>query len=215
MRALLQRWASEQGMLWTRDLAGTPEIMIMPRADVRFTEFGPEAAAQLALAMNLPGPEAVLQRFTSQRRCFGAYSGEQIVAYGWASVMAEHVGELERFFRFPTGEAYIWDCLTHPEYRGRRLYSALLTYMCNQLRDSGVRRAWIGASLGNQPSLQGFANAGFQPVITVRYARLIGLRYCWVARYRAAPIHLVSAARHIMAEEADRMIGPLIVRIEN
>jgi ribosomal protein S18 acetylase RimI-like enzyme len=163
--------------------------------------------------MGLPGATAAAGRFTGGRRCYAAWDGDRIAAYGWASRGSECVGELERAFHMAPDEAYIWDCVTLPEYRGRGLYSALLAYMFSELRDAGVRRIWIGASLDNQPSIKGFMNAGFRPAIKLVYGRLLALRCAWVIAYPDAPGPLVAAARRMIIAEDERMIGPLMVGI--
>jgi ribosomal protein S18 acetylase RimI-like enzyme len=120
---------------------------------VAYREARPEDAGPLAEAMGARDQTVVEQRFAGARRCFAAWDGSRVAAYGWASQGDEYVGELERTFRLQAGEAYIWDCATLPEYRGRRLYSALLDYMVAELRGAGAGRIWIGASLDNLPSI--------------------------------------------------------------
>jgi ribosomal protein S18 acetylase RimI-like enzyme len=164
--------------------------------------------------MGLPSSAEAAQRFNAGRHCYVAWDGDRIVAYGWASQGRECVGELERAFHMAPDEAYIWDCVTLPEYRGRGLYSALLSYTLAQLRDAGVRRTWIGASLDNQASIKGFMNAGFQPAIKLVYGRLLALRCAWVIGYPSAPGPLVAAAKRLIIAEDERMIGPLMLGIQ-
>jgi ribosomal protein S18 acetylase RimI-like enzyme len=111
----------------------------------------------------------------------------------------------------PDGEVYIWNCATLPEYRGQRLYSALLSYMLAQLRAEGVPRAWIGAALANRASVNGIVIAGFQPVIRVAYARLFNVHYMWVTRSPEAPRRLVAAARRIVITGREWTLGPLVL----
>ncbi|MFL5806383.1 MAG: GNAT family N-acetyltransferase, partial [Roseiflexaceae bacterium] len=184
-----------------------------PRIAVVFGEVRREAAGPLAAAMGLPDPEALQRRFDDGRRCFAAWDGVRIAAYGWASQGHESVGELERTFRMQPGEAYIWDCVTLPDYRGQGLYSALLGYMLAELRSVGVGRVWIGASLDNQPSIKGFVNAGFQPVIELTYVRVLGLRCSWMRRKPGAPASLVAAAHRMISADDERPLGPLLVGI--
>ena len=206
-------WAYERGTLWASEAAEPRGAPARPRIAVVFGEVRREAAGPLAAAMGLPDPEALQQRFDGGRRCFAAWDGGWIAAYGWASQGHESVGELERTFRMQPGEAYIWDCATLPDYRGQGVYSALLDYMLAELRGAGVGRIWIGASLDNQPSLKGFANAGFQPVIELTYLRVLGLRGGWMRRKLGAPANLVAAARRMMITDDEHAFGPLILGI--
>jgi ribosomal protein S18 acetylase RimI-like enzyme len=203
-------WAFERGTLWSIDAAEAARSLA-PRTAVVFRAAGTDAAEPLAAAMGLPSAADATRRFTGRRCCYAAWDGERIAAYGWASRGYECVGELERAFHMAPDEAYIWDCVTLPEYRGRGLYSALLAYMLAELRDTGARRTWIGASLDNQPSIKGFINAGFRPAIKLIYGRLLALHCAWVIAYPHAPGELVAAAQRMIIAEDERMIGPLMV----
>jgi len=198
---------SEHGTLWASD---APADLVEPRVAANFGELHPPDAEALAGAIGLPDAEALRRRFAGARRCYAAWVGGRIAGYGWASQGSECVGELERAFHMPAGEAYVWDCATLPDYRGRRLYSALLSHMLIDLRRAGVRRVWIGASIDNRPSIRGFATAGFQPILRVRYLRLANLRCCWATSYPEAPERLVAAARRMIAARHERALGPLI-----
>ena len=205
-------WAFERGTLWATDAATTPHPQ-PPRSTVTFGPAGPEAAESLAVAMGLPTSTEAAQRFTGRRRCYVAWDGDRVVAYGWVSQGSECVGELERAFHMAPDEAYIWDCVTLPEYRGRGLYSALLSYILAELHKVGVRRTWIGASLDNQASIKGFMKAGFQPAIKLFYGRLLALRCAWAIGYPGTPDSLVAAAKRLIIAEDEQMIGPLMVGI--
>ncbi len=206
-------WAFERGTLWAVDLAGEGQApaLVSARAAAVFGEAHRETAAPLAAAMGLPDPDPVLRRFANGRRCFAAWIEDRIAAYGWVSQATECIGELERKIQLLAGEAYIWDCATLPPYRRQRLYSALLGHVLTQLRGEGVRRVWIGTSLHNQPSLRGFANAGFQPVVTLAYARLFNLRCIWMIGHRGAPGHLVAAARRALTADHERVWGSAVI----
>src|SRR5262249_30824620 len=146
-------------------------------------------------------------------RCFAARVEGTIAAYGWVSWGTERIGELERSLRLQPDEAYIWDCATLPPYRRRGLYTALLRYTATSLRDQGVRRVWIGASLGNRPSIQGFAAAGFQPAIRLTYIRVLLARVVWVSDERGAPPGFAAAARRALVESRDALAPPTMASV--
>ncbi|HEX8034728.1 MAG TPA: GNAT family N-acetyltransferase [Ktedonobacterales bacterium] len=190
-------WAYEHGTLWTMVLDGAAPV---PAAapSVTFGEVPPEAAESLTTAM---GPEQLPElrrRFAAGRRCFVARVAGDIVAYGWVSQGVEHIGELERTLHMRPDEAYIWDCATLPAYRRKGLYTALLGYIAATLQGEGVCRLWIGTSLQNRPSLQGMAAAGFQPVITVLFVRILTLSHLWVSGEATAPPAHVAAAQQAL-----------------
>lgn len=193
------RWsdlvAYERGTMWAIEPAGDVFVTVLPLAAATFDEARRDRAEEVAAAMGLDDAEAVIQRLDAGRRCFVARVDGAVAAYGWVSQGEERIGELERAFHLAAGEAYIWDCATLPAYRQRGLYGALLSYMVARLREDGVRLIWIGASLGNQPSVRGFASAGFQPVITLTYLRLMGISRVRIHADPAAPPGLAADAR--------------------
>lgn len=204
-----QQWrASERGILFAMD--GEP-YRVSPRIEAEFKEVRREGAGPLAAAMNLPETHAVLTRLGTGRRCFAAWIEGKIAAYGWVSRTAECIGEQEREIHMLPHEAYIWDCATRPEYRGRRLYSALLVHIVAVLREEGVRCVWIGTALTNEPSLRGFVNAGFRPVLTLSYARFFNLYVVLEAAHPAAGHALVAAARRAVTMNYEWAWGPLVL----
>jgi GNAT superfamily N-acetyltransferase len=193
-------WAYEHGVLWALDLESAPPALARPRAPAIFAE-ATSATGALATAMGLSGPDEIQRRFAAGSRCFVGRIGAAFAAYGWVSEGEERIGELERSLRMQAGEAYIWDCLTLEPYRRQGLYSALLVYIVATLRREGVHRLWIGTALQNRPSLKGFANAGFQPVVTIRYIRLLGMSRSWLVDVAGAPPDLVTDARRSLASD--------------
>jgi hypothetical protein len=168
---------------------------VEPHLAATFGEVRLDAAPVLAGAMGLASPEPVRRRFASGRRCFVAWVAGVIASYGWVSQGAECIGELERPIHMLEGEAYIWDCATLQPYRRRHLYSALLGHVVTVLRNEGLQRLWIGASLGNQPSVQGFAAARFQPAAKFTYVRLLTAHRLCMEGYPTASPSLIAAAR--------------------
>jgi ribosomal protein S18 acetylase RimI-like enzyme len=158
--------AQPVGRMWMIDLAGSWPTL-QPAIPATFDRVGSETADALAAAMGLSGTGEVRRRLDSGRRCYGAWVGGELAAYGWVSFNEEGIGSLELTVRLLPGEAYIWDCATLPAFRRHSLYSALLTHILSALRDEGLRRAWIGADLANAPSQAGIARAGFLDVVDV------------------------------------------------
>jgi ribosomal protein S18 acetylase RimI-like enzyme len=130
----------------------------------RFGRVEPEAEAELAEVIGRGALALVRQRFEAGRRCYAAWTRDQLAAYGWVSFGEEHVGELGLHLRLLPDEAYIWDCLTLPAYQRRGLYAGLLSHMAQALQAAGVQAIWIGADYDNRPSQAGIARAGFTAV---------------------------------------------------
>jgi ribosomal protein S18 acetylase RimI-like enzyme len=87
-----------------------------------------------------------------------------IAGYGWLSFDAIRIYELQLETPIPPGHGYIWDCLTLPEYRGRRIFPGLLRFMLRLLQQRGTVQAWGLVAPGNMQSLRSFATAGFRLV---------------------------------------------------
>ncbi|MFL5732833.1 MAG: GNAT family N-acetyltransferase [Chloroflexia bacterium] len=206
------RWTYERGGLWTLDLTQPLPPPVAPRREAVFSEARAVDAPQLALVMGWPVPGPLQRRLASGRRCFVAYVQSSLAAYGWVSYGQERVGELERRFHMLEGEAYIWECVTLPEYRGQRLFSALLSHMQAALRAEGrVPRIWIGSGLANRPSVQGIVNAGFQPVLWLVYLRLFGVHAIWVVPFSGASPPVVQEGRKLVLTGRERAFGPLVI----
>lgn len=198
-------WAYEHGTLWAMDLDNHGDAPARRTAQaVLFSEAPPETAGSIAAAMGLEEPSEVRRRFAAGSRCFVARVEGDIVAYGWVSQGMEQIGELERSLHMRPDEAYIWNCATLPAFRRQGLYTALLGYIVAVLREEGMRRLWIGTSLQNQPSLQGMAAAGFQPVIKVMYIRLLRVSHAWVMGEASAPPAQVAAAQRALSDARKR-----------
>ncbi len=195
----LHLWALERGALWARECDRKDIAPVVPRREAVLREALLNDAEALARAMGVAGTTETQRRFESGRRCFVALVDGAIATYGWVSHGVESIGELERSFRMAPDEAYIWDCATLPPYRGQHLYRALLDYIATTLCRDGTRRIWIGASLDNTSSIRGFAAAGFQPVLTLTYLRLLGIGRVWMAGDTAASPALVARARECLA----------------
>ena len=210
-------WTTEYGTLWAWETGNGLPPLCAARTEAVFAEVDDEDIDDLAVAMNLPGPQLIQQRLRERRRrCFclkveGQNADPAIATYGWVTQGVECVGELEREFHIRDNEAYIWDCGTILAWRGQGFYSALLSHLIYQLHDEGVARIWIGASRLNQPSIRGFVNAGFQPVVDCTYHRFYRFSLLWVQQGRSSQNALVPAAYRILLNEHERRWGQLIV----
>ena len=190
------------GVIWALNL-DEPTPAIVPHILATFRRAGPESVPALAEAMGGGDPAEVLKRFESGRRCYTAWAGDQLAAYGWVSFDEEHIAELNLRLRLLPGEAYIWNCVTLPAYRQNYLYSGLLVYILKELRSGNLCRAWIGADLDNVASQRGIARAGFKPVADLIIARVLTLRSVWVQGRPGVPESLVAEARRAFLNNRD------------
>ena len=207
----MPRWTVERGTLWALEAGGGLPAPFPARVETTFREIEQTDLDQLAAAMGLPTAELIQKRLQGNRRCFILKAGGQIASYGWVSHGPEYVGELERQFNLDDDEAYIWDCATVPAWRGQRCYSNLLSRLIYPLHEEGVPRIWIGASRQNRPSVRGFINAGFEPVLDLIYRRIYRLTFLWIDLAQPVSPSLAAAGYRILLNEDERRFGPLAI----
>lgn len=194
----------KEGAIWVMDL-NEPAPSVPPLIAAAFRQVGPECLPALADAVGAGADAEIMKRFSTGRRCYTAWVGSQLAAYGWVSFQEEYIGELNLWIHLQRGEAYIWDCVTLPAFRSQHLYSALLSYMLAELRMEPLHRVWIGANLDNQPSQKGIARAGFQAVADMVIARVLAMRLVWVAGRPDVPEDLVAEARRVFLDNRDKV----------
>jgi len=207
----MKNWTVEDGTLWAVDPGESVPAICRARVPVTFREAKTADIPALAEAMNLSDTALIEERLQNGRRCFILQADSQIVTYGWVTLGTESVGELERQFHLHDDEAYIWHCGTLVEWRGQRCYSALLSHILHQLIAEGVACIWIGATRQNRPSVKGFVNAGFQPVVDVVYRRFYRLTFFWVSPDLAARQSLANEAYRILINDHERRLGRLAI----
>jgi len=160
------------GALFLYDLTAPVAAPQPPGATLRAA--GPADVLALQEAMHASGEyldDVVEARRQYGRHPYVAETDGKIVSYGWIAYNAEPLGDLGISFRLKPDDAYIYDCATRPDYRGRGYYPALLRFMCAELRRQGRRRVWIGTAPGNFTSQRGIARAGFMKVADVNFIR--------------------------------------------
>lgn len=192
------------GTIWTLNL-DEPVPVIQPVIAVNFRRLSAELVPALVSTMTRDASLELLKRLDTGRRCYAAWVGDQLASYGWVSFDEEYIGELSLRIRLLPGEVYIWDCGTVPAFRRKRLYSALLSHVIEQLGDEGFCRAWIGADMDNLPSQKGIALAGFHHVADLVMARVLTLRQVWVQGRLDVPDSIVAEARRAFLNDRDQI----------
>jgi RimJ/RimL family protein N-acetyltransferase len=192
------------GIIWTLDLAA-PTPNVPPTIPAAFRRIKLEGLPELSKATGEVVENEFQKRLESGRRCYTAWTGGRMGAYGWVSLEEEWIGELRLHLRLSPGEAYIWDCFTLPAFRQKYLYTALLSYIIASLRLEQLRRVWIGTNADNLASQRGIARAGFQPVGVISAERALAMRMVWVQGFSGAPESLVAEARRVFLNDRDRV----------
>jgi ribosomal protein S18 acetylase RimI-like enzyme len=166
-----------------------------------FREIDRGSVKEIAGAMGKGCTDQPNQRFAEGRRCFGFWREGEIASYCWVSHGIEWIGEMQVHFKMREGEAYIWDCATLPVFRRKGLYAALLYRMVLNLFEEGIHRIWIGSNLENIPSIKGFQQAGFHPIMQVLFVRIWILRFFRIKLDPSAPEDFLNATRRAFSPE--------------
>jgi GNAT superfamily N-acetyltransferase len=158
-------------------------------------EVSPDSSPAVAVAM---GWEADLVPIRLGRgcRCFVISPAGDIAAYGWLSSRPEWIGEVRLEIRPAAGEAYVWNCVTLPNYRRQRLFTALLLAICGVAKKEGLSRLWIASGGGGAE--KALVVAGFTPVLVLRESPTPALRWFGVTAAPGAGSEAVAAARKVI-----------------
>ncbi len=202
MMMSLENDSQRAGTIWVLNL-DEPVSVVEPAIKTTFRRLTPELLVEMA---DSPlGNVETLKRLNVGKHCYTAFVDGQLAAYGWVSFVEEHIGELNLRVQLLPGEVYIWDCATSPEFRGKHLYSALLSYMIRELCAQGFCRAWIGADLDNVASQKGMGRAGFHHVADLAIERVLPIRQVWVEGLPDVPDRIVSEARRVFLNDRGKI----------
>jgi GNAT superfamily N-acetyltransferase len=134
-----------------------PDLSPLPSLSIRRT-------VDQALLKGLTGlSETVLStRLKHDHEVFVAFLDDQPAGYGWLARRSGGIDELDFSFGVPDGNAYLWDFVTLPAWRGKGVYPHLLQAIV--LEETDVDRFWIGYEARNLASARGIEKAGFRLV---------------------------------------------------
>lgn len=194
----------KQGTIWVLDLDHEMPA-ITPRVQANFQRLTPDIAPALASTPGTLAMSEITRRLDAGCQCYIAWVDRQIAAFGWVSFIEEDIGELNLRIKLLPGEAYIWDCVTLPAFRGKLLYSTLLIYILNELRDQNTCRVWIGADFDNVVSQKGIARAGFRHIADLVIERVLAMRQVWVTGLTDVPEPIVAEARRAFLNDRDKV----------
>lgn len=130
-------------------------------------------------------------------RCFAARLGGEVVAYGWLSTDTEWIGEVELEISPGSGEAYIWNCATHPAHRRKGLFRAVVNAIAAQAVAEGRNRLWIGTV--DVPAAKAIYQAGFLPALRFTTVWMYGVRWLRVSPAPGVDTTALDAAREVMS----------------
>jgi len=125
-------------------------------------------------------------RLAAGQACAAVRAQGTVVAYCWATTSPAPVEEI-RCHVVPGGdEVYLYDAYTAPEWRGRRLFPAMLAALTGFARTRGRRRALIFVLASNRASARAIEHAGFERFQVVSCVEACGARWLWWRGPRSA-----------------------------
>lgn len=117
---------------------------------------------QLIAHLSQRSPQVIASRFQEGNQLYLAFMGEIPAAYGWMATQEGGITDLQLSFAIPSGNSYLYNFRTLPEWRGRGIYPHLLQAII--LQEQLVDRFWIGYLPDNEASGRGIRKAGFHVV---------------------------------------------------
>ena len=132
-----------------------PEFMQLPELCV-----GRSTDAALMAWLQGRHIEDIRDRFAFGHRAYVAWHNGVPAAFGWVAMDGAQIGELGITFAIPVGDAYLWNFVTLPAFRGKGIYPRLIDAIV-QLESREASRFWIAYAPENHASGAGIAKAGF------------------------------------------------------
>ena len=123
----------------------------------------------------LPQP-IIEQRISQGDRIFLARHRSKPVAYLFAAQKRCWINEVGDWLIIDSGEVYLYDAFTIDDYRGKLIYTYLITNATRFFRNEKYSYCLIFSTVSNINSLKGIQRAGLQCYETVDFYKLFGLK---------------------------------------
>lgn len=114
------------------------------------------------------------ERLTDSTRCFLVFKGDLCLHATWMTTLSAWTREIQRYFRPPEGDAYVYESFTRAEARGHSVYPFALNSIAGWLDERGIKRIWIGVKADNAASRRAMSKAGFGEAFEINYRRRLG-----------------------------------------
>jgi len=167
--------------------APAPPSVVPPGVEVRVAD-QPLAAGDVGARWH---PQAA-ERLRDGQACAIAHHETEVVAYCWLACTPVWVGEIGHTVVPGPEDVYLYDAFTMPGWRGRGLFSAVISPLLALARSRRRSRALIFVGAGNRASRRAIERAGFEIVHTVSRVELCGLTRLWFRGPRSSRVTLVA-----------------------
>jgi len=180
--------------LYERRLDVAAPLIALPAG----VELGMADRATVRGAAEIQWHPEVEQRLRDGQQCAVARRGQDVIAYCWLASKPVWVGEIEHAVVPGPDEVYLYDAFTLPEWRGQKLFSALLAFLIDLAHRQDRKRALIFVDARNRPSRRAIERVGFELAQTVSRMELAGLSRVWfggLSPGSTAPVNLIKDRR--------------------
>lgn len=140
-------------------------------ADVKVTMDQLKAADyQAMIGIKKPdNPKFLEERMSNGEQCFVAKYNEHICCYIWIAPGERFVEHESCRIEVLKDQAYIHDCYTVDQYRGKNIFPHLLSRVCGLLKEKGFTQAVAVVYNDNYPSRQSFEKLKFQKTELIQH----------------------------------------------
>jgi GNAT superfamily N-acetyltransferase len=166
--------------------APAPPGVVPPGVEVGVAD-RPLAAGDVGVGWH---PQAA-ERLRDGQACAIARHETEVVAYCWLARTPVWVGEIGHSVVPGPEDVYLYDAFTMPGWRGRGLFSAVISPLLALARSWRRSRALIFVGAGNRASRRAIERAGFEIAHTVSRVELCGLTRLWFRGPRSSRVTLV------------------------
>ncbi|UCD04695.1 MAG: GNAT family N-acetyltransferase [candidate division WOR-3 bacterium] len=127
-----------------------------------------------AAEVDILNASTVAARTARGDKFFVAHHQGILVAYLFAATKECQVGEIDDWLDVGLKEVYLYDAYTRPVFRGKGIYSHLITKAAEYFRSESYRHAMIFSTGDNLSSNRAIERCGFKLYETVRYRNFMG-----------------------------------------
>jgi len=158
-------------------MSGLPRTQVQPRCLLDIRKGGPE---DIGLIVDLRDDideadvhKQVKDYFDNGGELFLGFSEGKLVHTAWLFYNLR-ISEIPFFVKIRKDEAYIGNCYTHPEFRGKNIYPVVLQHMLMDAAAKNKKRCFITTIPINLASIRGIEKSGFSFVGKMRMFKLFG-----------------------------------------
>lgn len=147
------------------------EIEAFDRVDYEIRSVGGQEFQSLLRAERIASQAGEAEQIYDRRRALvAAFHGDRVISFAW--LVRESIEGIDNFSRavhlgtsinMPDGTAFVYNAWTDPEYRGRRLMSAILAWATRH-RVCGACSLLTTVDWTNEKSIQAFRHLGMREV---------------------------------------------------